>query len=161
MSDQRRMVLSETPRWRAASDVESPRRRPPGASELWRVRGVMTLLTAVWSGFDRIDAALQRFGAENYPPARGEAGTERHEARDHQRVESPPDTRQTPVEVQRRQRDRDEHEHPGEDHRQREIAGVAGADEDPVEGEHHSGGGLHEREQRPEHLRLLDDALVI
>src|SRR3954453_19436483 len=152
MSDQRRIVLSETPRWRAASEVESPRRRPPGASELWRVRGVMTLLTAVWSGFDRIGAALQRFGAENYPPARGEAGTERHEARGHQRVESPPDARHAPVEVQRRERDRYEHEHPGEDHRQCEIAGVAGADQDSVEREHDGAGGLHEREQRPQHL---------
>src|SRR3954449_5241539 len=100
MSDQRRIVLSETPRWRAASEVESPRRRPPGASELGRVRGVMTLLTAVWSRFDRIGAALQRFGTKNHPPARGEAGAQGQETSEHERVQAPPDARDAPVEMQ-------------------------------------------------------------
>src|SRR5437773_12560607 len=90
MSDQRRMVLSETPRWRAASEVESPRRRPTVASEPLWAGGVMTLLTAIWSGFDRVGTALQRFGAENHPAARREAQRERRQARRHQRVQPPP-----------------------------------------------------------------------
>src|SRR6478735_1674423 len=100
MSDQRRMVLSETPRWRAASEVESPRRRPPEASEPGRVREFMSLLTAVWSGFDRLDAALQRFGTQNHPAAGGETGAQRDHPRDHQGVQPPPHAGDAPVELQ-------------------------------------------------------------
>src|SRR4051812_14058799 len=99
MSDQRRMVLSETPRCLAASEVERPRRRP-GPSEPWRVRGVIGPLTAVWSGFDRLDTALQRFGTENHPAPRGEAQRQWHQAGEHERVQTPPDARDPPVEVQ-------------------------------------------------------------
>src|SRR5919197_531997 len=159
-SDQRRIVLSETPRWRAASEVERPRRRPTGAPEPWLVGGVMTSLTAVWSGFDRIGAALQRFGAENHPAARREARAERRQARGHQRVQAPPHAFEAPVEVQRQERDRDEDAERRDDHRAGEVARVARADEDPVEGEDDRARRLHQREQRPEHLGLVDDALV-
>src|SRR6478735_12473637 len=110
MSDQRRMVLSETPRWRAASEVESPRRRPPEASEPGRMREFMSSLTALWSGFDRLEAALQRFGTQNHPVPGGEPKRQWDEPCGHQRVEPPPHAGDAPVEVQGRQRDRDEHE---------------------------------------------------
>src|ERR1043165_7782821 len=134
MSDQRRMVRSETPRWRAASEVESPRRRPPEASEPGRMREFMSSLTALWSGFDRLEAALQRFGTQNHPVPGGEAQRPWDETCNHQRVESPPHAPDAPVETQRGQCDRDEHER-REHHRAREKACVTRADEDPVERE--------------------------
>src|SRR6476646_10315606 len=100
MSDQRRIVLSETPRWRAASDVESPSRRPAGASGPFWVGGVMTSLTAVWAGFVRLGAALQRLGAENHPAARSEARAQGRQPGDHERVQAPPDAGKAPAEVQ-------------------------------------------------------------
>src|SRR3712207_8991131 len=46
---------------------------------------------------------------------------------------------------------------PGEQHAQREEAGVARADEDPVQREHRAADRLHEREKRPHLPRALQD----
>lgn len=48
----------------------------------------MPPLTAVWAGFARVDAALQRLGPENHPATRCEAHAERREPRGHQRVQA-------------------------------------------------------------------------
>src|SRR5262245_51557921 len=74
-----------------------------------------------------------RVGPGDDPAAALEADRERHQTRDHQRVEAAPDADDAPAERERRQRDRHVDAERGEHHRPLEEARVLGTDEDPVE----------------------------
>ena len=64
-----------------------------------------------------------------------------------------------PVLAQREQRQRDVDGRRGE-HAPHQVAGVGGADEDPVEREHRAGRRHQRREQRPHRVRALDHRVV-
>src|SRR5207253_10912444 len=61
MSDQRRIVLSDTPRWRAASEVERPRRL---------VGTVCAVMRRIYGRCTREERSLRGF-AEVWPPWSG------------------------------------------------------------------------------------------
>ena len=107
MSDQRRTVErdAEVARRLGGGEPQPPARRSVGTVLGGRCHdpfdGCLSRVRAPWRGF----AEVRRREPPSDP---SEARAQRHQPRDHQRVQAPPDAGDAPAEVQRGERDRDE-----------------------------------------------------
>src|SRR3954470_8734436 len=72
MSDQRRMVDIDTPRWRAASDVVRPRRCV--FADMWKVYGGLAPLGEGWRAFAQVLRTQVARGVERCADAPAPAG---------------------------------------------------------------------------------------
>ena len=123
------------PQRRRTAECEAQLELDPGAR---RARASCRRRSSTMGDDRRLPERQSRRRARHRPAPPGEARSQRHRAGDQQRDQAAPDAHDPPVEVERRQGDRHVHAHAGHEHRPHQVARVARADQDPVEGEDHA-----------------------
>lgn len=94
-------------------------------------------------------------GSGGGPPAGGGAPEHAGEAEEDGGGEPGPDAGDAPVPVEGSEVERNVDGDAGDDGEVAQEADVAGSDQNPVEGEHDTGGGLHPEKERPEQVELV------